>query len=77
MLKGSPKMPELPQPPAPPQTESGDTAAQAAAEARVNEQAKRRTQTLLTGGQGAANYGKNSFAPSLLGNNTYLKSVIG
>ncbi len=71
-----PQMPELPAAPAP-ATSDNTQAEQSAAAARVEEQNAKRTRTLLTSGQGASNYGKNSFAPSLIGNNSYLKSVIG
>lgn len=71
-----PNMPETPAPPVAPTSEN-TIPEQTAAEVRSNDQAKKRTRTLLTGGRGATDYGMNSFAPSLIGNNTYLKSVIG
>lgn len=74
-MLSKPTPPQIP--PAPDVPKADIDAQQAAAEAKVNQNAASRSRTLLTSGQGVPNYGRNSFAPSLIGNNTYLKSVIG
>lgn len=74
----APPQPELPQELMPEERQVQQQLEASDAEDEARRRAVVKTpRTNRTGARGAEDYGRNSYAPSLIGNNDYLKSVLG